>query len=76
MSKCKESVERNYDTRAIHCGQDHNEWGHSEIIPPIVTSVNFYQGDPTNSNVNSNEYQCIQSSNTIKFVASFSGIRV
>lgn len=43
--------EGNFETRAIHFGQEYDQWGHNEIVPPIVTSVNYYQYDPTNSSV-------------------------
>lgn len=38
----------NFDTKAVHAGQEYNNWSNSEIVPPIVTSVTYYQKDPTN----------------------------
>lgn len=55
MSHCdgnsNRTIDKGYDTKAIHAGQEFDHWGHLEIVPPIVTSVNFYQMEPTNSTV-------------------------
>lgn len=44
---------KGYDTKAIHGGHefDPNSSMHSEIVPSIVTSMTFYQPDPTNITV-------------------------
>lgn len=44
---------KGYDTKAIHGGHefDPNSSIHSEIVPSIVTSMTFYQPDPTNITV-------------------------
>lgn len=41
-----------YETKAIHAGQEYDQWSNKEIIPPIVTSSTFFQNDPTNLQVN------------------------
>lgn len=46
MTKSYEHLE--YDTKAIHAGQEYSQWSNAEIVPPIVTSVTYYQEDPTN----------------------------
>lgn len=40
-----------FDTKAIHSGQDYEQWKNLEIVTPIVTSNTFYQNDPTKMNV-------------------------
>lgn len=37
-----------FGTKAIHAGQQCDQWSNLETVPPIVTSVTFYQKDPTN----------------------------
>ncbi|XP_055298497.1 putative cystathionine gamma-lyase 2 [Sitodiplosis mosellana] len=37
-----------YETKAIHAGQEYDQWSNREIVPPIVTSMTFFQDDPTN----------------------------
>lgn len=39
---------RRFETNAIHAGQESDNWSNLEIVPPIVTSVTYYQKDPTN----------------------------
>lgn len=48
MSHSIENTTKSFDTKATHAGQEHDNGSHSEIIPPVVTSVTFYQKDPTN----------------------------
>lgn len=47
MSNLPENVD-GFATKAIHAGQNFDQWSQMEIVPPIVTSVTFYQNDPTN----------------------------
>ncbi|XP_031628534.1 putative cystathionine gamma-lyase 2 [Contarinia nasturtii] len=35
-----------FDTRAIHAGQENDQWSNLESVPPIVTSVTYYQWNP------------------------------
>lgn len=35
-------------TKSIHVGQEYNQWSNLETVAPIVTSITFYQKDPTN----------------------------
>lgn len=51
MSESKEVSSRQYSTNAIHVGQEFDQWTHAEIVPPIVTSMTFYQKDPTTVHV-------------------------
>lgn len=44
-----------YETKAIHSGQEFDQWGNSELVTPIVTSMTFYQNDPTNITVSSSK---------------------
>lgn len=48
MCDSNESGSMSFDTKAIHAGQEHDQWKNLEIVPPIVTSVTYYQTDPTN----------------------------
>lgn len=48
MSEFNETKNLSFNTKAIHAGQEYNQWSNSEIVPPIVTSVTYYQKDPTN----------------------------
>ncbi|XP_037048144.1 cystathionine gamma-lyase-like [Bradysia coprophila] len=36
-----------FETKAIHAGQEFEKWSHSEVVPPIVTTMTFAQEDPT-----------------------------
>ena len=49
MSNSDENTD--YETKAIHAGQEYEQWSNQEIIPPIVTTLTFYQDDPTNMQV-------------------------
>lgn len=40
-----------FETKAIHAGQEYDQWSNKEIIPPIVTTLTFFQDDPTNMQV-------------------------
>lgn len=42
------STARAFETKAIHAGQEFDQWSHSELVPPIVTSITYYQKNPTN----------------------------
>lgn len=48
MSESKTFSNFEFDTKAIHAGQEYDQWSNSEMVPPIVTSVTYYQKDPTN----------------------------
>ncbi|XP_055298496.1 cystathionine gamma-lyase-like [Sitodiplosis mosellana] len=48
MCDSNETGSLSFDTKAIHAGQEHERWSNAEIVPPIVTSVTYYQKDPTN----------------------------
>lgn len=48
MCDSNETKSLSFDTKAIHAGQEYNQWSNKEIVPPIVTSVTYYQKDPTN----------------------------
>lgn len=49
----KQTIDRGYDTKAIHAGQEYDRWSNLEIVPPIVTSMNFYRHEPTSDTVTS-----------------------
>lgn len=46
---------KGYETKAIHSGQEFDQWGNLELVTPIVTSMTFYQNDPTNITVSSSK---------------------
>lgn len=52
MAALKNCSEYKFETKAIQSSQSFNEWGHNEIVPPIVTSVTYYLEDPTIEDVN------------------------
>lgn len=37
---------KGFATKAIHVGQDPNQWSHKSVIPPIVMSTTFQQLAP------------------------------
>lgn len=43
------SAERGFSTKAIHAGQDPQQWKHSSVIPPIVLSTTFQRDAPDQS---------------------------
>lgn len=43
---------RRFETRAILDGQESSQWKNSEVIPPIVTTMTYFQEDPTDIKVN------------------------
>lgn len=49
MSETNENI--GYETKAIHAGQEYDQWSNKEIVPPIVTTMTFFQQDPTNMQV-------------------------
>ena len=40
-----------YESKAIHVGQEYDQWSNLEIVPPIVTSMTYFQHDPTTMQV-------------------------
>lgn len=54
MDDSRESTDFGFDTKAIHAGQEYKKWNNSEIVPPIVTSMTYYQNDPTRMEVMNN----------------------
>lgn len=42
---------RRFETRAILDGQNSGQWSNSEVIPPIVTTMTYFQPDPTDIKV-------------------------
>lgn len=51
MSQSTKDIEMDYATKAIHAGQDHNQWSNLEIIPPVVTSITYYEPNATKPKV-------------------------
>lgn len=51
MSKSTESVNTGFGTKAIRAGQEYEQWSNLEIVLPIVTSMTYYQNDPTHMKV-------------------------
>lgn len=47
-----DSSNEGFETKAIHSGQEYDQWSNLETVPPIVTSMTFHQHDPTNMKVN------------------------
>lgn len=47
MSNQEEIKKWSFETRAVHAGQDYSQWKNNEMVPPIVTSMTFYQNDPS-----------------------------
>ncbi|XP_055298495.1 putative cystathionine gamma-lyase 2 isoform X2 [Sitodiplosis mosellana] len=48
MADSKENTNKDcgFATRAIHAGQEYDQWSNAEIVPPIVTSITYYQNNP------------------------------
>ena len=40
------SQPKGFATKAIHVGQDPEQWSHQSVIPPLVTSTTFKQPAP------------------------------
>lgn len=45
------SEDRRFETRAIVDGQECSQWTNYEVIPPIVTTMTYFQEDPTDIKV-------------------------
>lgn len=41
-----------FSTKAIHVGQDPEQWSHLAVVPPLVTSTTFKQFSPAEPLVN------------------------
>lgn len=37
---------KGFATKAIHAGQDPEQWSHLAVVPPLVTSTTFKQPSP------------------------------
>lgn len=48
---CEANENMGFETKAIHAGQEYDQWSNKEIVPPIVTTLTFFQHDPTNMQV-------------------------
>lgn len=46
-----EVIDGGFETKAIHAGQEYDRWSNLEIVPPIVTSMTFFQHNPTDMKV-------------------------
>lgn len=42
---------KGFATKAIHAGQDPEQWEHLAVVPPIVTSTTFKQHSPAEPKV-------------------------
>lgn len=56
MDVSAEMMSRGFETRSIQVGQDFEQWGHLEMVPPIVNAMTFYQKDPVNIDVCSHNF--------------------
>lgn len=54
MSDSNKSKNWSFETKAVHAGQEYTQWKNNEIVPPIVTSMTFFQNDPTQMKVRLN----------------------
>lgn len=45
---------KGFATKAIHVGQDPEQWSHQSVIPPLVTSTTFKQPAPAEPIVSAN----------------------
>lgn len=43
---------KGFATKAIHVGQDADQWTHLSVVPPLVTSTTFKQHKPAQPKVN------------------------
>lgn len=71
MAEPSESEGRRFETRAILDGQEWSQWKNSEVIPPIVTTMTYFQEDPTDIKVNVQVHRII--SPNIRFYFDFKG---
>lgn len=39
-------LDKNFETKSIHCGQNPEQWNSRAVIPPIILSTTFKQIDP------------------------------
>lgn len=53
MSAFKNCSEYSFETKAIHSNKFSDNWGHNEMVAPIVTSTTFFLEDPTTEDVSS-----------------------
>lgn len=51
MEGASETTGKGFETRSIQVGQECDQWGHLEMVPPIVNTMTFYQKDPVNIDV-------------------------
>lgn len=59
-SKANPNKDYGFATRAIHAGQEYDQWSNREIVPPIVTSMTYYQNDPAKMEVSdSSLFVCV-----------------
>lgn len=42
---------KGFATKAIHSGQEADQWSHMAVVPPIVTSTTFKQFGPADFKV-------------------------
>lgn len=47
---------KGFATKAIHSGQEADQWSHLAVVPPIVTSTTFKQFGPADFKVSIHEY--------------------
>lgn len=45
------SAEEGFATKAIHSGQEPEQWTHRAVVPPLVMSTTFRQDAPTQHRV-------------------------
>lgn len=43
---------KGFATKAIHVGQDPDQWSHLSVVPPLVVSTTFKQHKPAQPKVN------------------------
>lgn len=52
------NIEEGFATRAIHVGQDPEQWSHRSVIPPLVMSSTFRQDGPAQHRVSCTPVFC------------------
>lgn len=75
---------KGFATKAIHVGQEPEQWSHLSVVPPLVTSTTFKQFSPAEPKVSFNDpfyifhylfsFNCSHMNHSIRFDSSITFI--
>lgn len=55
---CHKQIDPHFGTKAIHVGQNPDQWSYRDVVPPISLTTTYKQFGPNEHAVNIFHYNC------------------